>query len=87
MGKRTRTLGAAGGLTLTFATAAALMAIGGVARADRIGAANQAAFGNGVIESINLDTHTVLGSFIPDGAKIGTANGRGVQLFLGSNLV
>jgi hypothetical protein len=40
-----------------------------------------------VIESINLDTHTVLGSFIPDGAKIGTANGRGVQLFLGSNLI
>jgi len=86
MGKR-HTLGKTGGLALTFAAAAALMAIGGAAKADRIGVANQAAFGNGVIESINLDTHMVIGSFIPDGAQIGTANGRGVQLFLGSNLV
>jgi hypothetical protein len=59
----------------------------GVAEADRIGIANQAAFGNGLIETVDLDTHTVLGSFIPDGAKLGTNNGRGVQLFLGSNLV
>jgi PEP-CTERM motif-containing protein len=59
----------------------------GVAEADRIGIANQAAFGNGVIETVDLDTHTVLGSFIPDGAKLTSNNGRGVQLFLGSNLV
>jgi hypothetical protein len=87
MDQRTRILGNTGGVALTFASAVALLASGGVAKADRIGIANQAAFGNGVIESIDLDTHTVLGSFIPDGAKLGTNNGRGVQLFLGSNLV
>jgi hypothetical protein len=80
-------LGKTGGLALTFVSAVALMAIGTAAKADRIGIANQAAFGNGVIETVNLDLHTVLGSFIPDGAKIGSANGRGVQLFLGSNLI
>lgn len=58
----------------------------GVAEADRIGIANQAAFGGGLIETVDLDTHTVLGSFVPTGAS-GTNNGRGVQLFLGSNLV
>lgn len=58
----------------------------GVAEADRIGIANQAAFGGGLIETVDLDTHTVLGSFVPSGA-FGTNNGRGVQLFLGSNLV
>ena len=87
MDQSTRILGKTGGLALTFASAVAFIGIGGVAKADRIGIANQAAFGNGVIESIDLDTHTVLGSFIPDGAKLGTNNGRGVQLFLGSNLV
>jgi hypothetical protein len=77
----------AGGFALTVVSAMALIGSGGAAKADRIGLGNQAAFGNGVIEALDLDTHTVLGSFIPDGAKIGTANGRGVQLFLGSNLV
>jgi len=73
---------------LALSAVAGLMLGGmGVAEADRIGIANQAAFGNGVIETVDLDTHKVLGSFIPDGAKLGTNNGRGVQLFLGSNLV
>lgn len=70
-------------------SAVALLMLGGtagVAEADRIGIANQAAFGGGVIETVDLDTHTVLGSFVPTGA-FGSNNGRGVQLFLGSNLV
>jgi PEP-CTERM motif len=72
---------------LALSAVAALMLGGiGVAEADRIGIANQAAFGGGLIETVNLDTHTVLGSFVPDGA-FDSNNGRGVQLFLGSNLV
>lgn len=51
------------------------------------GIANQASFGNGLLETVDLTTHTVVNSFVPDGAKIGSANGRGVQLFIGSNLV
>jgi hypothetical protein len=76
----------AGGFALTVVSAVALIGSGGVAKADRIGIANQASFGGGVIETVDLDTHTVLGSFVPDGAA-GSNNGRGVQLFAGSNLV
>src|ERR1700730_6125256 len=72
---------------LALAATTALVCASTVARADRICVANQAAFGNGVIAAVNRDTHTVLGSFNPDGAKLGTNNGRAVQLFLGSNLV
>src|SRR5260370_41964312 len=36
---------------------------------------------------VEFTTHTVVGSFVPDGAKIGSSNGRGVQLFIGSNIV
>lgn len=72
---------------LALSAVAGLMLGGmGVAEADRIGIANQSAFGGGVIETVDLDTHTVLGSFVPTGA-FDSNNGRGVQLFLGSNLV
>src|SRR6266404_7802881 len=41
MDQRTRTLGKTGGLALTLASAVAFTGIGGVAKADRIGIANQ----------------------------------------------
>jgi hypothetical protein len=87
MDRKGSMLGRAGGLTLAISAAAALIGIGGVAQADLFGIANDSAFGNGVLETVDLTSHTVVGSFVPDGAKIGSANGRGVQLFIGSNLV
>jgi len=81
---RTRSmLGKASGLALAI-SAVALIGSGGVAQADLFGIANQASFGNGLLETVDLTTHTVVNSFVPDGAKIGSANGRGVQLFIGA---
>ncbi len=87
MDRKGSMLGKGGGLVLAMSAAAALIGIGGVAQADLFGIANDSAFGNGVLETVDLTTHTVVGSFVPDGAKIGSSNGRGVQLFIGSNIV
>jgi hypothetical protein len=69
-----------GGLTLAFGAAAALLGTTGLAKADVFAIANQASFGNGLIETVDLTTHTFVNSFIPDQAKIGQANGRGVEV-------
>lgn len=74
-----------GGIALALASVA-LIGTGGVANAVRLGIGNQSAFGGGVIETLDLDAHTVLGSFVPTGA-FDSNNGRGAQLFAGSNLI
>lgn len=68
------------GLVLALASAAALLGLGAEARADEFAIANQASFGNGIIETVDLTTHTVVNSFIPDQAKIDSNNGRGVEV-------
>ncbi|MEO8715561.1 MAG: hypothetical protein ABI369_11150 [Acetobacteraceae bacterium] len=69
-----------GGLALLGATTA-LIASAGVARAtDTFVIANQSAFGNGLIATVDVTTGTFVNSFIPDQAKIGSANGRGVEV-------
>jgi hypothetical protein len=75
-----------GGFVLGLASTAALIATEGAAKADLFGISNQAANGGGLIQTLNLTTHTVVNSFVPTGAGDGN-NGRGAQLFGGSNLV
>src|SRR5438270_2845674 len=67
-----------GGAALAVATA--LMGMGGVARADTLCIQNNAAFGNGPIVTTDCTTHTIVNSFIPDQAKIGSNNGRGIAV-------
>ncbi|HET8576611.1 MAG TPA: hypothetical protein VFO18_05905, partial [Methylomirabilota bacterium] len=66
--------------SLAFSCLVALSATAG--QADVIVGANSAAFGNGPITFYNFPTGTVAGSFIPDGAKLGNNNGRGLALTL-----
>jgi hypothetical protein len=65
---------------LTATTLAALCVAGTAARADIIISANNAAFGNGPITTYNFTTGAFVGSFIPDGAIGGGANGRGLAV-------
>jgi hypothetical protein len=69
-----------GGAVLTLASALALLGTGGVAQADTLCIQNNAAFGNGPIVTVDCTTHTFVNSFIPDNAKIGSNNGRGVEV-------
>ena len=57
-----------GGLALALASSAALLAVG-AARADTLVIGNQAAFGGGLIETVNATTHVFVNSFVPDGAS------------------
>lgn len=70
----------AGVVALTLASTAALVAFGGVAKADTLCVQNNAAFGNGPIVTVDCTTGAFVNSFIPDGAQIGSANGRGVEV-------
>lgn len=69
----------------TLLLAGSMLAGAGAAAnaADILGIQNNAAFGNGPIVTVNLTTQAFVNSFIPDQAKIGTNNGRGVAV-LGS---
>jgi hypothetical protein len=58
----------------------ALLGTAGVAQADTLCIQNNAAFGNGPIVTVDCTTHTFVNSFIPDNAKIGSNNGRGVEV-------
>jgi hypothetical protein len=69
-----------GSLALALATTTALVGTTGLARADVLVIANQAAFGGGLIETVDATTGTFVNSFVPDGAKLGTNNGRGVEV-------
>jgi PEP-CTERM motif len=79
MGETTKLIRRTGGVALLGA-AAALIASTGMAKADTYVIANQSAFGNGLIETVDMTTNTIVNSFIPDQAKIGTNNGRGVEV-------
>ncbi len=68
-----------GKVILAVASAAALMGLGS-ANADELVIANQSAFGNGLIDTVDVTTHTNVTSFIPDQAKVGSNNGRGVAV-------
>jgi hypothetical protein len=76
----TSTLGKVGGLAVTFASAVVLMGGGDAARADTLCIQNNAAFGNGPIVTVDCTTGAFVNSFIPDQAKIGSNNGRGVAV-------
>lgn len=65
---------------LALASTTALIGVASLAKADDLGIANQSGFGNGLIETVDLTTHTFVNSYIPDGAKLGTNNGRGVEV-------
>jgi hypothetical protein len=41
---------------------------------------NNAAFGNGPIQTYDLSTGALVNSFVPDGAQVGSANGRAVAV-------
>jgi hypothetical protein len=69
-----------GSLALALATTTAVVGTTGLARADVLVIANQAAFGGGLIETVDATTGTFVNSFVPDGAKLGTNNGRGVEV-------
>lgn len=69
-----------GALALAVASTTALVGTTELAKADVLVIANQSAFGNGLIETVNATTGTFVNSFIPDGAKLGTNNGRGVEV-------
>jgi hypothetical protein len=70
----------ASGVAVALAAAVGVVGLSGLARADEYAIANQSAFGNGVIETVDLTTGTVVNSFIPDQAKIDSNNGRGVEV-------
>ena len=53
---------------------------GGARAADVLVIQNSAAFGNGPIGTVDMTTGLQVGSFIPDQAKIGSNNGRGVAV-------
>jgi len=70
-----------GRLALMLASVALIgLGFGGVAKADVLGIQNNASFGNGPIVTVDLTTNTIVNSFIPDDAKIGSNNGRGVEV-------
>jgi len=77
MDRKQSMLRKAGGLALVSAVA---LLGGGSANADTLVIANQSAFGNGLINTVDVTTQTNVTSFIPDQAKIGTNNGRGVAV-------
>lgn len=52
----------------------------GTAKADVLAIQNNAAFGNGPIITVDMTTNTIVNSFVPDQAKIGSANGRAVAV-------
>ncbi len=61
--------------------AGSMVALAGApAYADVLGIQNNAAFGNGPIVTVDLTTGTIINSFIPQQAGIGTNNGRGVEV-------
>lgn len=80
MSRRKIAYGSIGGAALALASTTALIGVASLAKADELGIANQSAFGNGLIETVDLTTHTFVNSYIPDGAKLGTNNGRGVEV-------
>jgi len=66
-------------LPLGAVAAVALMSAG-AAKADVLAIQNNASFGNGPIVTVDMTTNTIVNSFIPDQAKIGSANGRAVAV-------
>ena len=79
-----RTAWKVGGLALLIASATALVGTTGAAKADLLGIANQAAAGDGLIETVDLTTGLFVKSFVPTQASIctggGSCNGRGVEV-------
>ena len=69
----------AGGLAFALAFSLLLIGTTQMVEAEELGIANQSAFGNGLIDTVTLFSGQV-NSFVPDGAKIGSANGRGVEV-------
>lgn len=68
-------------LFLSLATCTVLTGVAGAAaKADVLGIQNNAALGNGPIVTVDLTTQTIVNSFIPDQAAMGTNNGRGVEV-------
>lgn len=69
----------AGVFALALTSTTALVATTGLAKADIFAIANQAAFGGGLIETVDTTTGTFVNSFVPDGAS-DSNNGRGVEV-------
>src|SRR5712692_5173178 len=68
-------------LKLSALVAAGVLCFAVGARAsDVIVSGNSAAFGNGPISTYDFTTGAFVGSFIPDGATINNANGRGLAV-------
>jgi hypothetical protein len=69
-----------GAAVVALASAVALLGTAGVAQADTLCVQNNAAFGNGPIVTVDCTTGAFVNSFVPDQAKIGSNNGRGVAV-------
>jgi hypothetical protein len=80
MGGKSTSIRSGKGCGWTLAVTTALVAVPSLANADILVIANQSAFGNGLIETVNATTGTFVNSFIPDQAAMDTNNGRGVEV-------
>lgn len=67
-------------LATTAIVAAGAMMVTQAAKADTLVITNSAAFGNGPITTADITNGTFVNSFIPDQAKIGSNNGRAVEV-------
>lgn len=65
-------------LAVAVGVAAALTAAGAAHAADTLGVFNNAAFGNGPVETDDLTTHTFVNQYIPDWAQSGSNSVRAV---------
>ncbi len=67
-------------LAVSLGSLAFVAGLAGSAQADVFVSGNSAAFGNGPIATYDFTTGALVGSFVPDGAMISNANGRGLAV-------